>query len=360
MNDKPRTIMPVWQWPSRDRTAWAKACQPPDPFDPTIGRAGIWRASTLTNYEEGYGRWLAFLEQIGQLDREVAPGERATPDRLRAFLAHLQENVAPYTQAGYLMGLARVLAAMDPGEDYGWIARGSRRIHGQARPVNDVTERLQDADKVLQLGLDLMWEAEHGRFRTDHQNATLFRDGLMLALLVLRPLRIANFSAIRIGQQLQRKGEGWRLSFTAEEMKNGRPFECSFPGDLTLALERYLEVHRKTLLDGKGKASEGAGALWISRGSNGAMSKGDIRVRLTKITADEFGTSVNPHSMRHLLASTVATDNPEGVTDVPNMLGHDDPETCQVYYNKARQADAVLRYQETVKARRGRGRYPAK
>ncbi len=350
--------MPVWRWPSRDRTAWRKACEPCDPFNPQIGRASVWKQSTRANYQLGYGRWLAWWERNGDLDHHARPGERATQERLRAFLASLRaDGLAPYTQAGHLMGLSRVLSAMDPTGDYGWITTASLRLHVQARPVTDVTERLRDVREVFKLGLDMMWEAQNGRFRSSHQNATLFRDGLIMAFVVLRPLRNANFSAIRIGEHLRRRGEAWWLSFPEGEMKAGRPFECPFPDELSDALEHYIEVHRRTLLEGKGKESENSGALWISRGSRGHLSSADIRVRIQKATKEEFGRAINPHDFRHLLATTVATDNPVGVTDTPTMLGHVDLESSEEYYNKAKQADAAMRYQETtVAAIRGRGR----
>ena len=140
------------------------------------------------------------------------------------------------------------------------------------------------------------------------------------------------------------------MSFSADDMKNGRPFECPFPEDLVMALERYIEVHRKVLLDGKGKASENLGPLWISRGSNGMMSKGDIRVRIETITKQELGIAIPPHAMRRKLATEMSTDAPEDIAAASIMLSHEDPDTTAVYYNKAKQADAAQRLQDTLKA----------
>jgi integrase len=345
-----RLIVPVSSWPAPDQGAWRRALRPFDPFDPSIGRACLWRASTRKTYEDGYGRFLAFLDSIGELERTAAPGDRATEVRLRAFYARLQaDGLAPYTIAGHLMGLGRVLSAMHPDRDFSQITRASRRIHGQARPVSDVTERFRPLEEIRGLAWRLMWEADNGVFRNPVDRAILYRDGLILAFLCERPLRRANLAAIRIGEHLRRRGDEWWLTFPAAEMKNGRPFEFPWPQESSLALERYLAEHRKALLGPPGEDGSATDALWVSSGSKGALSYGDVGFRVKLRTREAFGTAINPHDFRYMAATLIAARQPESAPSIAGILAHTGPETAEKHYIKPGQVDAVLRYQEVLR-----------
>ncbi len=65
--------------------------------------------------------------------------------------------------------------------------------------------------------------------------------------------------------------------------------------------------------------------------------------------------TINPHAFRHLAATTIATDNPEGATGIAVVLSHKRLETSEANYNKARQADAAHLYQTAI-GKRGAGR----
>ena len=72
----------------------------------------------------------------------------------------------------------------------------------------------------------------------------LYRDGLVIMLWALRPERRRGFVQIRIGQQLCRVGEEWRLIFAAEERKSRRPSQMSVPKTVVPFLEHYLKEVR--------------------------------------------------------------------------------------------------------------------
>jgi integrase/recombinase XerD len=352
MFDPARRCTPVTDWPEADQAAWRIALAPQDPFEPEAGFASRWAPSTRRKIETGYGRWLGWLERSELLDPCSTPASRVTRERVRAYLAMLQAmQCAPYTVANHLQDLGDALRAMAPSGDWAWILKAAGRVHQQARPIKDFHARMRPAEEVLQLGLDLMDAAEHQRFRTPHDRAVLFRDGLTLAALIHRPLRIMNFAAITIGRNLQRRGDKWWLSFSKEEVKTKRPLECTWPEALYEQLDHYLDVHRPALLDGA--ESE---ALWVAKGGAG-MSTTVLAYRITKRTEDEFGKSINPHMFRHIAATTIATDDPENITGVAGVLGHSTLETSEKHYNKAKMVDAGRRYQSTVKsARKSRGR----
>jgi integrase/recombinase XerD len=114
------------------------------------------------------------------------------------------------------------------------------------------------------LGRRLMAEAEGGEL-TPKQQATGYRDGLMIALLAARPLRRKNFTRIEVGRHLVREGANWQLRIAGEETKTGRPIAQPFPAVLVPSLERYLAVHRPVLAALPGHQHRPAGAaLWLS------------------------------------------------------------------------------------------------
>jgi integrase len=348
--------LPAWQWPSPDRTAWERACRPCDPFDRSVGRAMIWKESTRHIYRYDYGRWLAWLQQTGELDRRAAPADRVTEARVRAFYESLQDGgLAAYTIAGALMGLSRVLSVLAPNGDFRWISIASRRLHGEAKPLKDLGDGLPTIEEILKLAYELMWEAEHGRFHLPTDRAIMFRDGLIIALFTHRALRIANLSDIQIGTQLERQGDGWKLVFSATEMKGGRRFEAPWPEELVRALEHYIEVHRPVLLRQPVPPPTPSGALWISQGAR-PMDASNIRLRVQKWTAEELGVAVNPHDFRRLAATTIATEQPDNVGSVPYILAHSSLAMSEKHYNKAKQVDASLLYQEALAMTRRRKR----
>ena len=81
----------------------------------------------------------------------------------------------------------------------------------------------------------------------------------MIAMLAVHPVRLANFTAIRIGQHLDLTGEHCWLRFSAHETKEGQPFETPLAAVLERPLDMYLRQIRPVLLDGRQ-----SGALWIS------------------------------------------------------------------------------------------------
>ena len=60
---------------------------------------------------------------------------------------------------------------------------------------------------LLRLGETLM--AEASQQSTTRLRAMQFRDGLIIALLAARPLRLRNLAGLELDRTLTRRGEGW-------------------------------------------------------------------------------------------------------------------------------------------------------
>src|SRR4051794_26074050 len=172
--DPAKRCMKLKDWPEADRAAWGLALQPADPFEPHIGYANRWRPISQASIEQGYGRWLNWLELNGALDPEQGPADRVTEVRVRAYFGTLQtQGLSDYSVAGRLQQLGNALKAMAPDQDWKRILRASYRVHADAHAVTNIEAKFQPADAILQLGLDLMEAAEKHRFRTALDRATL-------------------------------------------------------------------------------------------------------------------------------------------------------------------------------------------
>ena len=171
------------------------------------------------------------------------------------------------------------------------------------------------------------------------------RDGLMIALLALRPLRRRNIAALTIGRSLIATGRGWRICFEPDETKTGLVIDLPWPDRLNTALALYLGHYRPVLL--KGGTSD---RLWMTYRAT-PMTPHSITCRVKKVTRDLVGADVSPHLFRDSLATTLAIEDPDHVRAASVLLGHRTPRTTERYYNRARSIDAARRYQAMLRER---------
>jgi integrase/recombinase XerD len=361
MTGRPQTsfrCLPITQWPLLDQAAWAEAVRPRRLLGDCFSHAAAWGPATRQMNSKGYGRWIDWLGRTGQLDPEQDPAARATREVAEDYMEALQDaGLADFTVVAALQQLGDTLSAMCPGADLSWISLGSARLRSKAVSCKDLDARMQPVEDILALGVAMMDAADNDRFRTDTERAVLYRDGLLIAFLILRPLRIGNLAMIRIGRHLHLRGDEWWVEFTADEMKGHRPFAVPWPADLTDALARYVDVHREVLLKGA-PAAEPMDALWISRNDT-AMSTMVVGHRVVHWTAGAFGTAINPHTFRHIVATAIAMADPINAMDGMAVLGHASIETTERYYTRARMFEAAKAYHALIAAERRRSE-PAK
>jgi integrase len=88
------------------------------------------------------------------------------------------------------------------------------------------------------------------------------------------------------------------------------------------------------------------------------MSSVALRKVIQTRTREEFGLPMNPHHIRHSVATEVAELTPENVMDIPAMLAHSASETSERYYNLAGPARAAMKLAEEVEKIRRAERQP--
>jgi len=342
------TCLAVAAWPEVDRVAWTHALAPGDVLD-AGGPAEHWRPATRRFVGQGYGGWLAWLKDHGVDIDTGTSADRLTPDRLGDYIEHLRHRVSTTTVENRLIALERALAVMAPESDRSLLNRAIRRLHDPHAGLAAKRARLRDSSELLALGIRLMSEADDPTPRPYLRTrcSTLYRDGLCIALLSARPLRLRNFAGLVLGHHLRALDDRWWIHIPPEETKTHVLIDVPFPDALVGALDHYLKVHRPRLLGIHGANNVDmahAGPLWISARTGHALSSSTLAQRITDHTGRAFGKPVNPHLFRDCAATSIAIRDSEHVRIAAVILGHSRFETTERHYNLARSVDAAANY----------------
>lgn len=238
-------LLPLDSWPEADRDAWVAACQPSARLKPG-GRAGHLRAVTRDAHAAHYGYFLGFLGLSGLLERNERAAANVTAEKVRAYIDELKDRVASTTLHSSICRLRRAAQYMAPDCDFTWLAEIGKDLALVARPRSKFG-RFVLTEVLVEAGLTLICEAESSPSMTNLTRAYQVRNGLMVALLALCPIRRKNFTALEIGRTFLRIRNQWWIVLPASETKEKRADERPVNDLLTPFIDRYLDQHRSVL-----------------------------------------------------------------------------------------------------------------
>jgi hypothetical protein len=345
------------EWPNADRAAYERASVRSGPFDEG-GAAARWRPATHRSLTGAYARWLGYLDGQGVDLAGTAPTDRITPEAVSRYVRFLAGRCASVTVSSYLGQLHMFARDVWPDLDWRWLCEVQAQRHRLAEPTRIKAARIVPQQDLLRLGCDLMMQAETLEMEGENsavldEQAILFRDGLLIALLALRPLRQGNFLGLQIGRHLRQEPDGWSITVPASESKTHIALTMAFPAVLVSALDRYLQVYRPRLLTMRAPRDparpwrEPGRHLWIAA-TGMPMTAGALQKVLRRHTRARFRHEVNCHLFRDCLATSLADDNPEAVRLAADLLGHRSFRTTERHYISANQKGALRRHQATV------------
>jgi integrase len=171
------------------------------------------------------------------------------------------------------------------------------------------------------------------------------RNGLMVALLALCPIRLKNFTALDIGRSFVKIRGTWWIVLSASETKEKRADERPIDELLTPAIDRYLQQHRPALA----RISNPPSALWLS--ARNGMPIGDKEVaRVIRMTTfSTVGVAVSPHLFRTAGASSAAMLGGENPYLGSALLHHTHPSLTNAHYNRATSLSAAESFRHIVR-----------
>ena len=128
------------------------------------------------------------------------------------------------TVHGSICKLRRAAQYIAPGRDFTWLADIGNDLALVVRPRSKF-DRIVMAEVLVEAGLTLIHEAEISSTLTELARACQVRNGLMVALLALCPVRPKNFAALEIGRSFVKINGTWWIVLSASETKEKRPDE---------------------------------------------------------------------------------------------------------------------------------------
>ena len=197
------------------------------------------------------------------------------------------------TLAQSLYKIARVAHCLAPGRDWRWLRRVVRRLDLRAKP-RDNRNDLVPIKQLFHLGLQLMDRAENAAEATTVFRARQYRDGLIITLLTVDPLRLANITALELGRTLIKDGKTWSFNIPPEETKAGRLHLAVLPDWSASRIDRYVEHYRLFF-----RNAESTNRLWLSQLGR-PLAYSSLYGLICKRTRDAFGKRINPHPFRSL------------------------------------------------------------
>lgn len=337
-NDDRRALLKIEQWPDNDRKRWQASLSSDDPFSDTADRSEL-RAISNCKVEKGYGRWLSFLTRCHTELLTQPAGDRITPPTVNSYVEELRAcGNGDRTIMNRLQELYTMAVTIVPAGSFSFIHRIEAKIRTVAKPVRSKRGQIISSDQLFSLGWSLMESAP--TLTTLRLRAIQFRDGLLIALLALRPFRRKNITELTLGRSLINDQGVWRIVLTADETKTHARIERTWPKELITALETYLTVHRPVLMAQTGRWSgDIMERLWVSS-EGSAQTQMSIYQQIRLRTKAAFGQSVNLHRFRDSAATTMAIEDPTRVRISARLLGHQSFQTTETYYQHADQNHA--------------------
>jgi len=342
-----RLTIPPSEWPNGHVEQWQYARQPANPFSKP-NSAARWGTNRCRKLEDAWGVYLGFLARRELLDPILRPAFCVTQPLVEEYISELRLRVAPVTTAMYISYLSVMIEALEPTGDWQWLRDIGQYLKITAAPARDKRKLVVPARDLYELGVELMRDAEGCSNR--RSVATRFRDGFMISFLATLPLRLGNFSSIELGTHLIRVECEYWLQFSAEETKTGRPINVCIPSgdfDLVSWLERYLERHRRWLLEQRNDYGLPSRGLWINL-TGRKMSRKAIYDNITAHTGAAFGRPIWPHLFRDSVATSIAIEAPDHVGAIAEILGHATLATARKYYIQANSLSANREYQKLI------------
>jgi integrase len=333
---KPRSL-PIAEWPAPDRLGWTEACRPAQRLK-RGGAASHLAPVSQVDIANRYGLYLDFLQRNGRLDPAKGAVTLVTPDNVTGFVTELQARVRSVTVWNSVYKLRRGAQLIAPGTDFEWLTEIEKDIALVMAPRSKA-DRLVLTERLVEAGLTLIREAE--MFGTSElARAIGIRNGLLIALLALHPIRVKNFAALTIADTFINIDGRWWLHIPSEDTKSRRVDERQVPEFITEVVNRYINIHRPVLCRGYAEHL----ALWVSSTTGRRLTVKNLGTLISKVTREAIGVDVSPHLFRTAGASTAAVYGGNYPHLASALLSHRDPSVTEEHYNRAMSISAGEEY----------------
>jgi integrase len=348
-NSTPRSL-PMSEWPAVDRQAWEEACRPGFRLR-RGGAASRYAEVSREDFVRRYGAFLDFLQRDGCLDHSPAPAAQVTPANVERYMIELNGRVRSVTVRNCIYKLRMAARLLDPKADFSWLSEIEQDLALIMEPRSKF-DRVVLAERLVEAGLTLVTEAQ-AFLRYPFRSAIGIRNGLMIALLAVCPIRIKNYAALEIGTTFKNEQGSWWITLPYGSTKTDAADHRPVPDYLEDAVELYLTKSRPFLIGSRPATN----SLWISSRTGRRYTTKNLGTRISKITLETIGVDVSPHLFRTAAATTAAcygTDMPYLASAVLGNTGR----VADEHYIRATTLNAAKEYAAILRRRRQLGSKP--
>ena len=307
------------------------------------------RQTSLATLETRYGRWMQWLMTFDPGALASLPVDRATLPRLQAWLGDLA-HTSPMTRLMFIDGVLRVLRAADPDHDWTMQRRlwtGLKRASGRGDPARK-HGRILSSEVLLKAGLSLA-EVDTDVVPNQLKRMICQRDGMMIALLAVLPIRRRAFCELALGQSLHVSDDEILISLSEDMTKTGVSWEAAIPQQIEAGLRQYIVDVRPALL---ARGDQRNDILWVGKKGE-VMHQNYIGSRIGNLTLKLTGKRIPPHFFRDAAATTLARISPESARLIRPVLAHSGFTTAERHYIHAQTIEAGRDYASLIKRLKG-------
>jgi integrase len=338
-----RRSLPLDCWPEADRNAWNAVCRPNARLR-RGGAAGHLKPVTRDDYAQHYAYFLGFLDRSGLLRSDGPAAANVTADSINAYLADLKSRVGSVRVHASICALRRVAQFIAPGRDFAWLSEIGKDLALVAVPRSKF-DRVVLTEVLVEAGLTLFHEAECSSNMTKLARATQVRNGLMVALLALCPIRRKNFAALQLGRSFVNIHGLWWIVLSSSETKERRADERPVDELLNPLIDRYLGQDRPVLA----RSGNPPPAVWLSALDGLPITTKHVADIITATTLATVGIAVSPHLFRTAAASSAAIHAGVNPYLGSAILHHTDPRVTVHHYNRATSLRAAESFRQVVR-----------
>jgi integrase/recombinase XerD len=237
--------LPFEEWPGDDRQRWEAAFRLGDLFDDD-NRGSHLAESTRNALRVSYAQYLRFISENNKELFSRPPDARINRKLVAEYVTRLRNANGDSTIVISLHHLRLALRLICPEVDWSWLLTITKRI-AAAAPRRARKYGLVTIEQLYLLGIELMDNAvadarEKGKI--SKAAAMQYRDGLLIVLISVLPVRRRTVTAMRISKQLVRAGDLWALDIPPEDTKGKRALDYPIAADLSRRIDVYLQKFR--------------------------------------------------------------------------------------------------------------------
>lgn len=321
--------LPLQYWPAADRHAFDALFAQGGLLD-DHGPLGHWRPLSRELMQNQYGRWLGWVSEAQPEALAFSPCERAIAERLQYWLAAM-DSLAPATRLGHVGAVVRLGRSIAPERSWSGhqaiLAGLHRKVqhHGSPRKIG----RVLASDILFDAGAQLVRDNDGPITHPDQ--AVRLRDGAMICLLALMPMRRRALSELALGTSLRVEGAQMTICLDGAMTKNGQSWEAIVPDMVSEKLALYL-TNARPVLSARGSGAQTA--VWLGR--NGMpLTINQFTRAIKNRTSSLLKVGVTPHLFRDAAATTLSRASPASARMIKPILGHTSTRIAEAHYIQA-------------------------